>query len=169
MMPTTTANTPVRADGTVATRVTVFGPNLSGAAQRKGTFHVHASDCADCKLYGPGKRYRGDDNGFVVLATSVHDIVADVYPPEQFDYSGPDDESYEQYVSDFFVAPCVTFPKPVAKRTRKSLPAANGVHTAADYARAAKLNPRAYRRWLRANKLAPSASTIKRFAKEVKS
>jgi hypothetical protein len=96
-------------------RIVIFGPNLSGAGQRKGTLHVHAAECADCRLYGPGRKYGGDDYGGAIgetwsfEAATRRDVVMDVYPPEDFDYD-PTTEEIRSYSDDIYFAPCVVLP-----------------------------------------------------------
>jgi hypothetical protein len=83
--------------------VTIFGPNLSSQAQQKGDMHVHAADCADCKHYGPGRKFGGEDKGWTIDATSCKSIVLDIYPPDEFDY---DEENWGDY-DDLYTAPCI--------------------------------------------------------------
>ena len=84
--------------------VKVFGPNLSGPAQRKGYNHVHAADCADNKHYGPGRKYGGEDNGYAIDVASRKEIVEFLYPPGEFDYDL--DSEWKGY-DDLYVAPCL--------------------------------------------------------------
>lgn len=87
-------------------KVTIFGPNLND--QSKGTFHVHAADCADCRHYGPGRKY-GGETGWTIEVGSQFDVVTDVYPPEDFNYDASADE-FDGYANDFHYAPCVSLP-----------------------------------------------------------
>lgn len=78
--------------------VTIYGPNLTAAAQRLGELHVHRADCADGRQYGPGRRYGGDDHGWTVEVASRMDAVLDVYPDGE--HEGAD-------VSWLHFAPCL--------------------------------------------------------------
>jgi hypothetical protein len=86
-------------------KVAIFGPNLSSLAQSKGNFHVHAAGCADCKHYGPRKKFGGDDNGdaAVMEVTSKWDAVDSIYGPSAGDFSG----TVEENMGDFYFAPCL--------------------------------------------------------------
>lgn len=80
--------------------LTVFGPNLRD--QSKGSFVVHAADCSDCR------KLKGEE-AWTEEFYCVSQIVFDVYPPEDFDYD-PKIE-YNDYRSDFHLAPCVKLPE----------------------------------------------------------
>ena len=92
-------------------RVKVFGPNLSSAAQRKGTFHVHTANCADNAHYGPGRKYGGEDRGFTLTVTSRLEIVQDLYAEIMSDTMDPADATPADWDSldDLYLAPCVQF------------------------------------------------------------
>ena len=76
--------------------VIVLGPNLPRKLSAKGTLHVHATDCADILKYPV-------ENDWVFEAESKRVVVEECYPPEQFDWSGPDDMAYW---GDVWFAPC---------------------------------------------------------------
>jgi hypothetical protein len=97
-------------------RVTVFGPNLSGRAQRKGNMHVHAATCDDCKKYGPGKPMGGEDTGWTIDATTRRDVVLAIYA----DHSATEDD-WQGY-DDLYVAPCVTFEQTPPTETKEETP-----------------------------------------------
>jgi hypothetical protein len=83
--------------------VVAVGPNLSD--QSKGTFRVHKHDCADLKKDLRLTRERP----WVLSVATKRELVEDVYPPGDFEWSdGPDDESYW---GDIWFAPCVTIPR----------------------------------------------------------
>lgn len=89
--------------------VRIFGPNLSGAAQKKGDMHVHAEGCGDCKFYGYGKKYGGDDfDGWQIEASTIEDAVEAIYGPSEFNYD-PETE-IDTYTDSMYFAPCVTLP-----------------------------------------------------------
>lgn len=81
----------------------VFGPNLND--QSKGSFHVHKEGCGDCKFYGAGKRFGGDEvPPSTTEATTYEEIVEEVYGPDEFNYD-PETE-IGTYLADFWFAPC---------------------------------------------------------------
>ncbi len=84
-------------------KVKIFGPNLSGAAQRKGDFHVHAADCADCKFYGPGRKYGGDSKPTAMEAETEKAVVLSIYPPDDFEY---DEKDWTGFAAGVWFAPC---------------------------------------------------------------
>ena len=88
-------------------KVAIFGPNLSGAAQRSGNFHVHAADCGDCKHYGYGRKFGGDNDpgksDMVIEATSKWDVADFFYGPRAGDFDG----TVEENMSDFHFSACV--------------------------------------------------------------
>lgn len=84
------------------TAVRIFGPNLSGPAQRKGNFHVHEASCSDCKHYGPGRKFQGEDAGMGVEVECAKDAAEYVYGDFE-EYDREDD----QWVGDFYFAPCL--------------------------------------------------------------
>ena len=86
-------------------RVTILGPNLTAAAQRRGDMHVHAAGCADIRQYGRGRRYGGEDRGWTIEADSRRAVIEAIYPPDEFDYD-PETE-LDGFASDVYFAPCV--------------------------------------------------------------
>lgn len=93
-------------------RVTIFGPNLNSSAQRKGQFHVHAVDCADCAHYGPGRKFGGDDrDGWQIKAASRKDVGMEIYADMVGEGSMTEDDCDDP---DIYIAPCVRFGKPKA-------------------------------------------------------
>lgn len=83
--------------------VAIFGPNLSRRESPTGaTFVVHAAGCADCR------KLRDAERAEVADATSLAELVLDVYPPSDFGYD-PATE-LDVYLADFHFAPCVTLP-----------------------------------------------------------
>lgn len=92
-----------------ATDVEVFGPNLSGAGQQKGDIHVHATGCADCKKYGPGKPMGGDDDGWPLTGMmSRLEVVCEVYPPGDFEWNPDVAEDADGYLRSVYFAPCLS-------------------------------------------------------------
>lgn len=88
--------------------VRVCGPNLSSAAQNKGTLHVHEASCKDLNYYGPGRRFGGDRLGtreLLVEHATKTKVSRACYPPEDFGYE-PDTHEEGPYISDFWFAPC---------------------------------------------------------------
>lgn len=83
------------------TNVVILGPNLPD--QSNGSFHVHAEGCADIQR-SPLYRSRefDTDKKNPIDVDSVEDIARYVYDFE-------DDPT--EYVSDFYVLPCVNFEK----------------------------------------------------------
>jgi hypothetical protein len=82
------------------TSVIVLGPNLPD--QSKGSFHVHAVGCADINrspIY-QSSEFWGDKQSPMDV-NSVEEIAEAVYDFE---------ENPTEYVSDFYVFPCVHFP-----------------------------------------------------------
>jgi hypothetical protein len=75
-------------------KVAIFGPNLSGGAQRVGNFHVHAEGCGGDNA--PGK------SDMVITATSKWDVADFIYGPASGDFDG----TVEENMSDFHFAPC---------------------------------------------------------------
>ena len=76
--------------------LTIFGPNLKD--QSKGTFVVHAAECADCrKLQG--------EHQTAAQASSEMEVVADIY--QDMIYEGS--ITPEQALQDIHFAPCVRF------------------------------------------------------------
>jgi hypothetical protein len=83
-------------------RVTIIGPNLRD--QSKGTFHVHAEGCADIKRMASREPEYLD--GWTVSATSVKDVVTDVYDPDNFGWNEDDPQEVADYASEFYFFPC---------------------------------------------------------------
>lgn len=94
---------------TATQNVTVYGPNLPKALQDQGTLHVHVTGCADTKRGALKALTDKDEWGFD--ADSIHAIVTNCYPPEDFQYDAADPEEYAVFRSDVHVAPCVTLPE----------------------------------------------------------
>lgn len=81
--------------------VRIFGPNLNN--QSKGSFHVHAADCADCKKYGNGRLGGETHMADPREVATRYDVVEFVYD----DMINCNDKStIEDYVDDFHFAPC---------------------------------------------------------------
>lgn len=76
-------------------RIAVAGPNLRD--QSKGTFHVHAADCADLRRTSDEPEYANAD---VFEAESLVEVCDRFYPPAEFECESGD------YVDDFHVFPC---------------------------------------------------------------
>jgi len=85
-------------------RVTIVGPNLPGSLQRQGTFHVHAEGCADLKR---GAIREEAENGWTIEASSVDEVVQNIYDPGNFQYDPSDPADYSPYLHDVHFAPCV--------------------------------------------------------------
>ena len=84
--------------------VTVLGPNL--ADQSHGQVVVHAAGCKDiAKVRGA---FGGRPDQDTTEYASKREIVEDIYPPEQFEWDGPDDV---MMWGDVHIYPCVTLPK----------------------------------------------------------
>jgi hypothetical protein len=82
-----------------AMQVTICGPNLRD--QSKGSFHVHAADCAD--LVRHARREPEYRNGWTVEATCKDDAVLAVYS----DMIEADDcEPIDGYRADLYFFPC---------------------------------------------------------------
>lgn len=82
--------------------VRVFGPNLSGPAQRKGEFHVHAEGCGDCKHYGPDGRFGGDDpDGWHMVVDTRAEVVEGIYEDQIHEGA-----SFESCAATVWWAPC---------------------------------------------------------------
>ena len=96
---------------TARQNVVVFGPNLSGAAQRKAHLHAHVVGCADCKHFGPGRKFGGDmteADEFKMEAATLDEIVHEVFS-DFIDHN--DREPLESYRSEIYFAPCVKLPQ----------------------------------------------------------
>lgn len=94
----------ILADDREPTPVRVFGPNLNGPAQKKGMFHVHAPGCGDCKHYGPGSKFGGDDAGWEMAVGSRLDVVEEVYGDQLDENPGV---QAKDWLDDFHFAPCL--------------------------------------------------------------
>lgn len=68
--------------------ITVFGPNLRD--QSKGEFHVHDSECGDCRRYGPGKEMGGEE-GLTLLVLSRGEVVRYLYADQIAEGANPMD------------------------------------------------------------------------------
>lgn len=82
-------------------RVIIVGPNLID--QSKGQFHVHKEGCSH--LRRAEYKYR-QDLKYPIELSSVKAVVAYVYPADEFDYDPTDESNYNNYVQDFWFAPC---------------------------------------------------------------
>jgi len=81
-------------------KLAVYGPNIPGALQRKGTFHIHAADCADRKRR-PWSEF--DDSGeasWELDAADKVEVCDAVYTPGEFECRSGD------YLYDFHFYPC---------------------------------------------------------------
>jgi hypothetical protein len=87
--------------------VTICGPNLPRALSEKGTLHVHKTGCADLRKYPKGL----DQIGWPMDADTIHEVIMEIYPPDNFDYDDTNPGEYATYRSDVYVAPCVTLPE----------------------------------------------------------
>lgn len=93
-------------------RVRIFGPNLRSAGPQ---YHVHAEGCADCRHYGPGRRFGGDeDDGWAIeLPTAdLHiEATAAIYGDVASDYGPAESPEWwaaiERNADDVRVFPCV--------------------------------------------------------------
>lgn len=91
-------------------KVTAIGPNGINDA----TFHIHAADCADLHK----ARYRAPyvDNPWTVEVSSLQELVETTHD----DFIGTDETytdthgftTWEDYVNDLRIFPCVKFPSP---------------------------------------------------------
>jgi hypothetical protein len=87
-------------------QVVVWGPNLRD--QSKGTFHVHAADCADNRHYGSRGKYGGEDGEMAIEVGSALEVITYVYADQIAEQpQGERMEYIESLHSDFFWAPCV--------------------------------------------------------------
>jgi len=77
--------------------VTICGPNLRD--QSKGSFHVHAADCAD--LARGAKREAAYRNGWTIEADTCDDVVRDVYADMI-----EDEADLDEYRFDLHFFPC---------------------------------------------------------------
>lgn len=86
--------------------VRVFGPNLSGPAQRKGEFHVHDEGCGDSRFYGPDARYGGDGpEGWAMEVQSRTAIAEHLYSDQIAEHA--DEPGYvETCLATLWFAPC---------------------------------------------------------------
>jgi len=109
------------------TPVTVFGPNLTSVAQRRGDMHVHATSCADCGHYGPGRKFGGEDGGWDLKVADAKELVWAVYGDM---ISENPDGDWTDYLSDLYFAPCVKLPHDASTAaTEAATPAAPAATT----------------------------------------
>jgi hypothetical protein len=73
-------------------RVTIFGPSI----RFEHEWHVHASDCQDCRKYHCG------EEGWMVDVETKRDVVENVY----CDILEENDATWDEYVIDFKFFPC---------------------------------------------------------------
>lgn len=85
-------------------RVSILGPNLPRPFSDKGTFHIHAEGCRDIARYRI--REGSDQGGWTMDASSIEDIVEEVYGDVMGDYTPR--APWDEYESDFHFAPCVS-------------------------------------------------------------
>lgn len=91
-------------------QVTVFGPNLRD--QSKGSNHVHAAGCGDCKHYGRSGKFGGEDNGWTIEVGSQMDVVTEIYCDILSDYglepgTPEGDEMLADWLCEIWFAPCI--------------------------------------------------------------
>lgn len=91
-------------------KVTIWGPNLRGEDQRKGTLHAHAADCAD---NGKMERKYGGSRGegsWTITAESVLDVTFAIYSDHMGDHTEEEQREpgfLDVYVQDIHFAPCL--------------------------------------------------------------
>jgi hypothetical protein len=87
-----------------STTVVVFGPNLSREGEAKGYMHAHAAGCADCKHYGPGRKFGGERDDWQFEARSEQEIVEEI----NADFIDENEDStWLDYRGDVYIAPCL--------------------------------------------------------------
>lgn len=84
---------------TVTYDVNVFGPNLMPEEQDKGELHVHAASCQHPEPHGASAPWQ-------MRVQAKEEVATNVYPPEDFEWDYADKVQLENYVSDFYWAPC---------------------------------------------------------------
>lgn len=85
-------------------RVAIYGPNLPNSMQRKGGFHVHASNCADCAKLD---KHPSVDERWDIDVSSVAEIGEEIYA----DHIAEGSMTLDDAVSDLYLYPCVNLPK----------------------------------------------------------
>lgn len=90
----------------MSAEVRVFGPNLRGNTE---TFHVHAAGCRDCRNYGPRGRL-GGDHGRPETFESLQELIEEWYGDQIAEQEpGSPWATWEGYLDEFRVFPCVSF------------------------------------------------------------
>ena len=95
---------------TVDHSLTTFGPNLA-LGDSKGSHHVHAAGCEDCRHYGPGKRYGGESSGWSANFATQLEVVSEIYGEiidEGIDqgYHDTYEDGVAHYRGEVWFAPC---------------------------------------------------------------
>jgi hypothetical protein len=78
--------------------VTILGPNLPD--QRKGSFHVHTSGCADIHR---NPNYRNEETDWTFECDSIEEVVTEVYMDIMAEH---EEDTWEDYENDFHFCPC---------------------------------------------------------------
>lgn len=86
--------------------ISIAGPNLRGPNRRKGTFHIHAYGCADIKRAAKSDPMFRDENLLTFVARDRREIAEEIYDNGIME----DTETGEDYLFDFYFAPCVKLP-----------------------------------------------------------
>jgi hypothetical protein len=85
-------------------QVTVIGPNLSSADQRKGQFHVHKAGCKDITR---SASYRQAAPHMDFDAASVEAVAEFVYEDQLAENAGTGEwDTADAYLGEFHFAPC---------------------------------------------------------------
>lgn len=88
--------------------VHALGPNLPRHLADQGTIHVHRTGCADVKRYPYYEDTRG---GWKFEATTIAEVIEEIYPSGDFDYDPDVEAEYQAYRGDVKVFPCVKLPE----------------------------------------------------------
>jgi hypothetical protein len=83
-------------------RVTIIGPNLRQADERRGTFHVHAAGCADIARTLT-RNGLGEYDAWTAEASSRAEVGEEIYGDHIAEGSMTTDDA----VADCYFAPCV--------------------------------------------------------------
>ena len=83
-------------------RIAIYGPNLSGKAQKKGYVHAHAEGCADKRKYGVGGVF-GGETGWTLDASSEQEVVEEVFDGPMSD---SEDYTWLDFRDEVWFAPC---------------------------------------------------------------
>lgn len=85
--------------------VGIFSPNLKH--QKKGVYHVHASNCIDCLRYGPRALLGGEEFGCHEF-TDRKSVIAFIYSVVMSESGLAEDLSKSDSIADqFYFADCV--------------------------------------------------------------